>query len=671
MKPFIFILFFFGVTLTYSQKYNLGKVTIDELNEKRHPSDSSANACILFKTGKVEYNYTYDKGFEITTTFKIKIKIYKKEGYDWANFSKRYYIAGKSNEVVSFSDASTYNLVDGKIEKTKLKSNGEFDEKVNKYWARKKITMPNVKEGSIVEFECITRSFRLDDIENWDFQESIPVKYSELKTYIPEYFHYNIQQKGFVFPVVKKEKKPRTLNYTIVKNFEPGANTVNTNTNRTNSTLDFIEDVSTYTITDVPALKEEAFVNNINNYKSSLSHELSVIEIPGQTIQTFSTDWETVTDFIYKSDDFGAELNKSGYFEDDINTLISGITNENEKIAAIYNFVKSKVKWNEYNGYYCDGGVKKAYKEQVGNAAEINLMLVAMLRFARIEANPVLISTRANEIASYPNRNAFNFVIAGIEKENTIILLDATDKNALPNILPIKNLNWIGRIIRKNGSSTEVDLMPQSISNDNITMMATISADGVVQGKMREQYFDYNGYVYRNRFGDSNEESYLEYLEKKMNDSEIEEFEVTGKKELNEPIVENYMFKNNNSVEIIGDKMFFSPMLFLASDENPFKQEEREYPIDFIYPNQDRYLISITIPDGYQVESLPKSISIPMSDNLINAKYLVSNSGNKIQLSYTVDTNTSIISSEYYGELKAVYSEIIKKENEKIILKKI
>jgi hypothetical protein len=57
----------------------------------------------------------------------------------------------------------------------------------------------------------------------------------------------------------------------------------------------------------------------------------------------------------------------------------------------------------------------KAYKDKTGNVAEINLMLTAMLRYAGLNANPVLVSTRSNGIAMFPNRTAFNYVIAAVE----------------------------------------------------------------------------------------------------------------------------------------------------------------------------------------------------------------------------------------------------------------
>jgi hypothetical protein len=68
----------------------------------------------------------------------------------------------------------------------------------------------------------------------------------------------------------------------------------------------------------------------------------------------------------------------------------------------------------------------KAYKDKTGNVAEINLMLTAMLRYG-LNANPVLVSTRSNGIAMFPNRTAFNYVIAAVENGGNYTLLDASD----------------------------------------------------------------------------------------------------------------------------------------------------------------------------------------------------------------------------------------------------
>jgi hypothetical protein len=70
-------------------------------------------------------------------------------------------------------------------------------------------------------------------------------------------------------------------------------------------------------VENLPAMKEELFVN-IDNYTASVSHELSMTKFPNQPFKSYSTDWNAVVKTIYDYDDFGPELNKSGYFEDDL-----------------------------------------------------------------------------------------------------------------------------------------------------------------------------------------------------------------------------------------------------------------------------------------------------------------------------------------------------------------
>ncbi|WP_394759900.1 transglutaminase domain-containing protein [Flavobacterium sp.] len=650
----------------YAQKYELGKVTIEELQEKRHPKDSSANAAIIYEKGKTYFEYRQGDGFSVLTDIEVKIKVYKKEGYEWANKSVVFYVGGNTDQNVSFSKAITYNLVNGAIEKTKLKSDGEFIEKKNKFWSLKKITMPNVKEGSIIEYKYILKSPYLSTFPDWDFQKSIPVNHSEYTTNIPEYYTYNVYRKGFITPIEFKTK----LNKTITLNEKSISGIGGKAYDHTSQNIEYADNQTTYKLDNIPALKEESYVNNINNYITSVQHELSSKQMPQSAFELFSTNWEAVTKTIYEDDDFGSQLNKTGYFEDDINALMSGLTTRDEKISAVFNFVKSKIKWNEYYGYTCDDGVKKAYQDKTGNVAEINLMLTAMLRHAGINANPVLLSTRSNGISLFPSRTAFNYVIAGVEIKNDIILLDATSKNSVPDILPTRDLNWQGRIIRKDGSSAQVDLIPKMISKDHINLMATIDSNGEVNGKIKEQYLDYNASSFRDQYSDLSKETYLEKLEKKYNNIEVTEYEVTNKNELDKPVIETYSFKTNNTIEIIGDKMYFSPLLFLATTENPFKQETREYPIDFTYPNQDKCIIIITIPDGYVVESIPSPINIGLIDNMVGFKFNISNTGKQIQISSILDINTSIISSEYYGDIKAFFTEMMKKQTERIVLKK-
>ncbi|NHM08103.1 DUF3857 and transglutaminase domain-containing protein [Flavobacterium sp. CYK-4] len=641
-RQLFFSLPFLLFTIAFqAQKMDLGKVTIAELEEKEHPRDPAAPAAILFKIG--ESRTRDENGYISVTEVKTKIKIYKKEGFQWANQEVAFYKLGNT-ENIYFSDAVTYNLVDGKIVKSKLKSDGQFEEKINKFFSRKKITLPNVKEGSIIEYSYIIKSIGYSIPRRWDFQTTIPMNYCQYKTYIPQYFVYKKSQKGYLFPKVTDEK--------------------------INNNLGFYDNVTTYVAENFPAIKKEAYVNNINNYVSSVSHELATIDIPRVLLKSISTNWDNITNEIYKMDDFGLELNKKGYFEDELAPILKGLEKRDDKIAAILNFVKSKVKWNGYESYLCDDGVKAAYKNQLGNAAEINLMLVAMLRSAGIDANPVLLSTQSNGVVLFPSRTAFNYVIAAVEITEDLILLDATEQFSEPNILPLRDLNWTGRLIRKEGSSTDIDLFPKTLAKEAVNMSVSINPDATANGKIRCQLACHEALVYRQNNKSVNDEVYLETLENKYKAIEVDDYKRENLLDNTKPIMETYSFKDSNSAELIDGKIYFSPLLFLGLKENPFKQETREYPIDFNYPFQKKYNINVTLPEGYAVESLPQPVNMITGDDIGDFKYMIVANQNQIQVSVLMDIYKPLVASDFYEVVKDFYQKVVDKENEKVVLVK-
>jgi len=670
IKFFSLTLIFLIATTALSQEFKLGKVSIEELQQKRHPKDTTASAAVLYEKGKTKIEYDLNEGFVTVLEVEARIKIYKKEGYDFANESVLYQNTTGLVEKVLFSDAYTYNLVEGKIEKTKLKSDGVFDEIVNKLYRTKKIAMPNVKEGSIIEYKYVIRSSSDRRIRDWNFQAFIPVNYSEFVTYIPEYYVFNSRQKGYLFPKVTKLINNKTITFTNKERSVPnGLGAVTTGYNSSNR--NYVENQTTYIAENFPALKQEAYVNNIDNYTSTIEHELSMVQFPNQTMKLYSTDWNAVVKTIYNYENFGPELTKSGYYEDDVKALLVGKESSEQKIMAILNHVKSSVKWNGYVGYGCDNGVKKAYKEKSGNTADINLMLTSMLRYAGLTANPVLVSTRSNGISFYPNRNAFNYVITAVEMADGYVLLDATDSFSAPNILPLKVLNWQGRLIRKDGTSVEIDLMPSKASVDNVFVNYSIDAEGKVTGKTRRQCTDYNAMITRTNIYGIKEDEYLEKLENQNNKIEISEYSRTNEKEILLPIIESYSFAASNLCELIGGKIYVNPMLFFTKNKNPFTQEVREYPVDFGFPFTDKYNITIQIPEGFMVETIPESAVIVMEDNVGAFRFNIAANGNLLQVSVLHQINNAIVSTEKYEMLKEYYKVMIAKETEKIVLKKI
>ena len=657
------------LNISVAQDYKFGKISKEELLQKEHPLNPTANAAVLYREVKTDFRYTQDAGWYMVTDYFERIKIYKKEGFDRANAEIALY-KGEGEDKLTGLKAYTYYLnEDGKIEEVKLKKEGIFDEETSKYLTQTKITMPDVREGAVIEYKYTINSPFIFNIDEFRFQETIPVDKVNMVFKTPEYFIYKTHQRGWVPYKVNTLTRERAMSYrqtTRDVRALSGSGIPETSTRE----IKFKEDTYTVDLENVPALKEEAFVGNLNNYTTALQFEMSYIDFPGSPLKTYATNWEDVSKSIYRVDLFGAELERSNYFEKDIDNLLQGVSSPEEKTGRIFSYVLNKMAWNGYNGYYTNEGVKDAYKKGSGNVADINLMLVAMLRHANLEANPVLVSTKSHGIPLFPTRNGFNYVIAAVEMPQGTLLLDATNKDAEIGVLKSAIQNWQGRIVKKDGTSGWVSLSSMIPAVKSTMISAEITPELMVTGKNQSRYTGNYAFKYRSDYKSLNKDAQRKKLEKDLTPAELANLQFDNLTSPGEPVALKYDFEALDLVEDVAGKLYFSPMVFMATKETPFKAETRLYPIDFGYPMKDRYIVNISLPEGYTVESLPENVVYNLGENQGTYRFLISQAGNNLQLSVEFALNQSYIAAEDYGNLKRFFELLIAKENEKVVLSK-
>ncbi|PCE63359.1 DUF3857 domain-containing protein [Sediminicola luteus] len=651
-----------------AQEVKFGKVSKEELEQKFYPQDSTADAAVLYRRVRVSYKTSPGGGFIQETFIHEKIKLYNKDGFDFATITEGLFeISGEEETAYGFK-AYTYNLVDGKVEKTKLKNSELISEKKNKNWQVKKFTMPNLQEGSIIEYQYTIGSPFTWLIDEIDLQYNIPIQKEEVQLAIPEYYVFKPLMKGYlpINPKASRDSKQMQLSYR--RNADAGG--VKTERVVTNITVNM--NVVDIKMQDVPALKEEPFVNSMDNYRSAINYELQYTKFPNSAIENYTTTWKDIVKDIYDASSFGDQLDRKRYFKDDLATILGGLNTETEKTLAVFNHVQKNMTWNGTYGYYTDEGVKKAYETKSGNVADINLTMVAMLRAAGLNSDPVLVSTRNNGIPLFPTKEGFDYVVATVEADGKQLLLDATSKYTKPNMLPVRTINWAGRIVKEGGVSEPISMIPSYVSREIIMMNGTLDGEGVIEGKIRRICKDYVGYGFRVNNNELDEETYLGNLEEKYKGVEIENYEVRDKTDKNKPVTEVFEVLAEESVELIGDKMYFSPLLWFANEENVFKRDQREYPIDFGYPWQDKHVMSITIPEGYQIESIPEAINISLPENMGKFTMRVVPKGNKsIQVLSELGFNEAVIPAMEYPHIKEFYKKVVEKQTEKVVLSKI
>lgn len=646
-KILIIILGITFIQISHSQNYKFGKVSKEELREQFYPLDSTANAAYLYKK-RSTYTSIRGKDISIITEIQVRMKIYNQEGFDWSTVEVDLYGNFRSNsEDMSRLKAVTYNLEGNDIIETELDKDNIFNERKSEDWKSKKFTMPNVKEGSVLEWSYKVSSPYISSIDDVIVQEEIPIKKLEASIKLLEWFSFNKRQKGY-YPFRISESTKYNVTF------------------KTNDKLIEVMEKN------IPALKPEPYVNNMSNYAASLQLEVASLAAPEYGLfDNYATSWEEVAKNILKSSSFGGELKKTKHLKDDIFKLQTVLKTEQTKISGALEFVKSKIKWNGNFGQHSEKGLKKAYNEGSGNIGDINLTLVVVLRELGINASPVLVSTRKHGIPISPTNRGFNYVIALAETENGKFLLDASEKYSLVNVLPLRTLNWRGTIIRDNSTVDFINLATPIPSINEFNLNYKIREEGSIEGITIVKHENLATINYRNKNVGLDKDELISNIEQNNSDIEILNYRVSNLTELSKPILEIYQFEKEDGVEIIGNKMYLTPMLFLSEKESPFKLEKREYPIDYGTPWEKRVTTGIEIPEGYTIESMPEDLAIVLNNDIGKFIYSIKQVGNKIVLKSLLEVNQGVIPAHNYQELKEFYKILVDKNLEKIVLNKL
>ncbi len=657
----------------FAQEYKYGKISKEELAEQFYPMDSTANAAVLYEQKHVHMNYNQSQGFQLITEVYKRIKLYKKDGFDYATDEVFLYHENSEDEKIVSLKGITYSLVDNKIVETKLKKDGIFKNEHSKYYDQVKFTMPALQEGSIIEYKYKIISPFVYNIDRIYLQYEIPIKKLDVVVESPEYFIFKKFTSGYL-PIDIEESNHNGKIMLTSKTRTGGNGFMGGPVKSSFSTngVDFKVVKNTINSTNIPAFKIEPFSGNAKNYISSISYELSSVNWPNRPVKYYSTTWEDVAKTIYKSGNFGDELKKKSYYEEDLKAVVSLSENQTTKMMKVFDYVKKRMRWNDSYAVGTSVGVKKAYKEKTGNSAEINLMLTSMLSHVGLDANPVLVSASNRVIALFPTVDGFNYVISRVKlADGSHVYLDATDRYALPNVLPDRVIRGSGRVISKNGTSQRVDFRPKKPSLKRYSTQCEIDKDGVVKGKFNVRHMDYFAHDFRIENGAKDDESKVKRFKKRFGLDEIEEYTVKGINEAGKGVSESFNFISYDQVESIENEMFFSPLLFLRDKENVFKSSNREYPIDFGYGYTNAYMISIKIPEGYEVVELPKSRAFKMPENIGAFSFRSNIANGTIQIVVNETVNQAFLPSDYYLTLKEFYNQVVEKENEQIVLKKI
>ncbi|KLT65422.1 DUF3857 domain-containing protein [Pedobacter sp. BMA] len=637
------------------REFKFGKLLPSEFDTKSTGIDSAASAIKLFDVGDCYFELSSSSGqFVYVFERHVRYKILNKNGYDLANFNINLYKSSSSaKEDLSYMDAATYNMVDGKMVTSKLNKDAKFTEAFDKNHVIKKFTLPNVKEGSVIEFKYRIKSDFIFTLRGWKFQSDVPTLYTEYNVRIPEYFSYKHNFSGYYMV-------DHPVHQTINASYAAGVSS--------NSTLD------KYSLSNVPALKDEPYVTTMDDYIPKVEFELNATNFPGQMYKDYTGSWSKIITELGTDENFGGYIDKNSYAKSVLPGILKGEKDTVAMVKLITNYVKSNLKWNkDYSKYSTVTNPKLIFEKKTGNSADINLALFNLLKEAKIEAYPVLVSTRENGAhPGYPIITAFDNVIAVAQINNKLCFLDATDTDLPVGMIDYENLNHKGFYIdleKKGGNwlSTE----PEASSEKTFAYSFTLDKENKLSGKINQYSKGYSALSLRNRYRKTNnQEEFVKNFKKDKTGLEITKYEILNLDNLDELLTESMDVVIEDNVEEAGNLVYFSPLLFERTKENLFKHEERKFPVDFAYPFKENYRITLNFPEEYEVEKLPKGGIYKLADNKGTFTITYIAEGKSLMVKSVINMNKSLYSSEDYFDLKELFKAIVEKQAEQIVFKK-
>jgi hypothetical protein len=667
MRLTIFLFFSLGFFYATCQieEPKFGKIPKELLDFNYLEIDSSASAVKLFDFGASTISYVQNMGWQVEYKRHIAIKIISKDGYDWANHEVLLYKESGNQETISQIKGLSYNRNEGKYEKTKLEKSSIFFEDTNEFWDKAKIAMPNVKEGSIIELQYRITSEINFNLRSWEFQSSIPTVYSEYVTRIPEFFTYKRIPQGYhSFAVNKVDQRIKEVLFQNVERVDK----LGMGGGISNQRATYQEKIAQMGAVNIPAMNDETFVSSLSNYIQKIDFELQFIHFPGSEAKDYRGSWSVLNKSFLENEQFGKQLDNVRFISEELEKLKSEYTEKESLLAAAYDFVRSSMSWDGFRSRYVDNTLRSAYMNQSGNSADINILMTAVLRALGFESYPVLISTRGNGLVktNFPSSGQFDYVISYVKFGEKHLLLDATNRNVPLGFLPEKCINDKGFVISES-EGFWVDLKPTAGYKINHKLSMDIST-GDLFGNVVTEYSNYASFDLAGQFNSDGNESLSQNFEDRYPDWVIDNYQ--GEIKPGYQYVENIKLSIPDAVENIGDLFLINSVLIGDVQSNPFKLEERKYPIDFTYPRTISYKLTMTIPENYQVDELPQATNVMLPARGGRFLYNASAQGNRITIMSLFEIKNQVYLPEMYPYLKEFYKMVVEKHAEKIVLKK-
>ena len=632
-----FLLLFAMSTFAQTDLPPLGKVEVAELLQKKCPLDSLAGAMYLINEQETEIAPMVGYNYKTIQRQRVRIKIYNRQGFPYASI--KIIVPGRKQMELSNLLGFVYKLDDhGKIVTSKIEEEDIYKNQAKKGTSTISFAFPNVTEGCIVEYTYTATQKDAMFIPSWNFQGEIPTALAYCKISTPEVVVLQHRINSNLNVAVTDDKKIYDFKLPVVHR--------------------------TFTVKNIPAFKPEPLMGALRDNQQQVDFAF----LPSRAFSQYSSGakWGYLNAlYTYV---VALELNDGLPSSDSLIIAAKKISLQSEKMKYLSRWVKRNIKWNKEQTFFPDD-IKESWEKREGNSAELNLILMYLLRKADVKCFELLFSTRGHGQVdtAFASLGQFNGVdVVAVDSLKTY-LLDATQTNLSPFVTPANILNSSAFVVNgEKGQWVHID-DNRIYSKQYIFATARIDSTGQVSGNAKMEYFDY-----------AKEDRLKEIADAKIKDRpssnpediqiNFEHYDFNKPEDESGPLTETFDF--NFQSEAFGNHIILNPAFLATFKKNPFASSTRNFDIDLGTNQTLQVSLNLQLAPNFSVEDLPKNITMMKSDSTIYLKRISDKDQNMVRSIIRIQYNESRFSKEEYPDLKEFFTKMFEILNQPIVLKK-
>jgi hypothetical protein len=318
--------------------------------------------------------------------------------------------------------------------------------------------------------------------------------------------------------------------------------------------------------------------------------------------------------------------------------------------------------------------VEDVWKQGMGDGRAITWLYLGLVRAAGFEAYPVLVSRR-NEYffnAKFMNPGELNDNVVLVKLNGKDIYCDPGTAFTPYGLLPWAETGVQGLRLDKEGGSWVTTTLPESATS-RIERKADLklTSEGGLEGKLTITFSGLEA-LWR-RIEERNED---EANRKKFLEDQVKEYIPVGiDVELkNKPnwsssaptLVAEFELKITGWASGAGRRALVPVGLFSATEKHLFDHASRVHPIYFQFPFQKADDVTMELPLGWQVNSLPAAQN--QNGRVVEYTLKVENDKGTLHLVRTLNVDLVTLQTQYYTALRKFFEQVRTGDEEQIVL---